>query len=141
MIRPYENADLSGLLETWEAATRIAHPFLSDEFLATERDNIPNQYLPNAETYVFERDDQVVGFIALIANDVGGLFVHPTHQRQSIGKQLLDKACELRDELEVEVFRKNEPAQNFYQEYGFVIEGEKTHKDTGMELVRMRLAR
>ena len=66
MIRPYNDQDLDDLLAAWAAASEVAHPFLSPEFLASERDNIPNLYLPNAETWVYEADGRVVAFIALI---------------------------------------------------------------------------
>jgi putative acetyltransferase len=107
VIRQYEDQDLNDLLTAWAAASEIAHPFLSEEFLASERENIPNLYLPNAETWVFEASGQVVGFIALIGNEVGAIFVHPGHQRMGVGQRLMDKAKELREELEVEVFVKN----------------------------------
>lgn len=42
MIRKYEERDLDSLLATWAAASEIAHPFLTSEFLASERESIPN---------------------------------------------------------------------------------------------------
>lgn len=54
MIRPYEAADLEDLLQTWAAASRTAHPFLSKELRASERENIPKVYLPMAATWVYE---------------------------------------------------------------------------------------
>ena len=37
MIRAYRATDLEGLLESWAAASAVAHPFLSPEFLVQER--------------------------------------------------------------------------------------------------------
>ena len=71
MIRKYEEKDLDDLLNAWAAASEIAHPFLPEEFLASERENIPNLYLPNAETWVLEAERKVVGFIALIGSARG----------------------------------------------------------------------
>lgn len=139
MIRKYEENDLAELLETWAAASAIAHPFLTEEFLASERDNIPNLYLPNAETWVFEADGQVVGFIALIGNEVGAVFVHPNQQRNGVGSALMNKAKQLREELEVEVFVKNTIGRAFYAKYGFESIEEKVHGQTGFDLVRLRL--
>lgn len=127
MIRPYRNEDLEGLLSTWEASSRRAHPFLSEAFLAAERENIPRLYLPNAETWVAEAEGRVIGFVALLGNEVGALFVHPSRHRQGIGGQLLNKARELRGELEVEVFKANSIGCAFYDKCGFTQIDEKVH--------------
>lgn len=137
MIRKYCDEDLDDLLAAWAAASEIAHPFLTKEFLASERENIPNLYLPNAETWVYEDDGRVVGFVALIGNEVGAIFVHPSHQRKGVGQGLMDKAKELREELEVEVFVKNAIGRSFYAKYGFTPIEEKFHEQTGFDLLRL----
>ena len=118
----------------------MAHPFLSPEFLASERENIPNLYLPNAETWVYEADGRVVAFIALIGNEVGAIFVHSDHQRTGIGQVLMDKAKSLREELEVEVFVANSIGRAFYAKYGFKPVEEKVHEPTGQDVLRLRLS-
>jgi len=52
MLRKYQTADLEELLNVWANASALAHPFLSQAFLALERYNIPNLYMPKAETWV-----------------------------------------------------------------------------------------
>ena len=140
MIRKYEERDLDDLLAAWAAASEVAHPFLSPEFLASERENIPNLYLPNAETWVYEADGRVVAFIALIGNEVGAIFVHSDHQRTGIGQVLMDKAKSLREELEVEVFVANSIGRAFYAKYGFKPVEEKVHEPTGQDVLRLRLS-
>lgn len=139
VIRPYQEQDLNALLDTWSAASEIAHPFLSDEFLASERENIPNLYLPNAETWVFEKQGKVVGFIALIGNEVGAIFVHPHHQKSGIGRSLMDHAVERQGTLEVEVFQANLIGRAFYERYGFVMLEQKHHEPTQQQVLRLRL--
>ncbi|MCA9024703.1 MAG: GNAT family N-acetyltransferase [Planctomycetaceae bacterium] len=139
MIRPYTDPDLEDLLDTWEAASAVAHPFLSPEFLDQERVNIPNLYLPNTETWVAEMDDCVVGFVALMGNEVGALFVHPDHHRSGIGHALIEKARKLRGELQVEVFTNNQIGRGFYAKQGFELINVKTHDQTGFEVMRLRL--
>ena len=68
MIRAYAEKDLSDLLKVWYAASQVAHSFLDEVFFEQERRDIPALYLPQAETWVYERDGAVVGFIALIGN-------------------------------------------------------------------------
>jgi putative acetyltransferase len=140
LIRKYEPADLEELLTAWETANAVAHPFLSADFQASERDNIINLYLPNTETWVWEADGRVVGFIALLGNEVGGLFINSAFQRQGIGAALVDHACTLREELEVDVFKKNVIGRAFYEKYGFVPISESVHEASGFETMRLKLA-
>jgi putative acetyltransferase len=138
IIRQYEQRDLNDVLSTWENASRIAHPFLSTEFVEQEYYNIQNVYLPNAETWVVEQDERVIGFIALIGNEIGGLFVQPKFHGSGAGKILTDKAQELRGDLEVEVFKANSIGLKFYSRYGFKLLSEKIHEETGHELLRLK---
>lgn|GEM_PF-252903 len=137
-LRKYESTDLEAVLSSWENATRIAHPFFTEEFLDQERHNIPEMYLPNAETWVAENAQSVVGFFALIGNEVGAIFVDPDFQGQGIGTLLIDKACELRGDLEVEVFAENRVGRPFYEKYGFVPLSESIHEATGKKLLRLQ---
>lgn len=124
----------------WESASRIAHPFLTEEFQQQERHNIPNVYMPVAETWVIEQDGQVIGFVALIGNEVGGLFVKSEFHGTGAGRALMDKAVELRGELEVEVFKANKIGRNFYDKYGFQLLHEAVHESTGNAILRLTLA-
>ena len=137
-IRHYHKADLDRLLYVWESASRLAHPFLSAEFLIQERDNIPNLYLPNADTWVVEVDHTVVGFIALLGNEVGALFVEPLFHGLGLGRALMDKAQQLQGELEVEVFTDNPIGRQFYKAYGFRLMEEKIHPPTGLNVLRLQ---
>ncbi len=53
MIRPYAARDLDELLDVWEQASRLAHPFLDDVFFRRERKAIVDVYLPMTETWVY----------------------------------------------------------------------------------------
>lgn len=77
MIREYRAEDLQDVLAAWAAANAVAHPFLSREFLAKVRHDIAHTYLPNTETWVWETEDRVVGFISMMGNEIGGLFIEP----------------------------------------------------------------
>ncbi len=114
IIRKYNDKDLTEILSAWESASEVAHPFLSQGFLDQERRNIPELYLPNADTWVAEHDGHDVGFIALIGNEVGAIFVSTQFHGKGVGRALMNKAREIRGELVVEVFRKNKIGRNFY---------------------------
>lgn len=139
MIRKYDPDDLAQLLEVWYDASRVAHPFLSTEFVDRERREVAETHLPNAETWVYEEDGSVVGFISLIGDEVGGLFVTSRRHRRGIGRALLDHVRASRDHLEVEVFEANRIGRSFYDAYGFEIVETQRHAETGHKTLRMRL--
>lgn len=139
IIRAYKADDLSDLMDCWEKATRIAHPFFTEEFIDQERDNIPNHYIPNTDNWVAEHEGTVIAFLTLIGNEVGALFVKPEFQSTGAGSALMDKARELHNVLEVEVFKENTIGRAFYKKYGFVLLEEKHHEPTDQPLLRLKL--
>ncbi len=107
MIRRYRDKDSEALIEIWYTASQVATRFLSEEFLAEEREAIRKSYLPSAETWVFETEGTVAGFITLLGNEVGAIFVHPKWQRRGVGRALMDHAIDLRSFLHLDVFKEN----------------------------------
>jgi putative acetyltransferase len=137
-IRKYRNSDLEELLSSWENASKLAHPFLTNDLLESTRKNIPVVLLPKADTWVYEREGVVVGFISLVGNEVAALFVQPAFHGTGAGRALVDKARELHGDLEVEVFEVNSIGLQFYLKYGFVPFLEKNHEITNKKVVRLR---
>jgi putative acetyltransferase len=138
MIRRYTDEDRDGLLAVWYRASVIAHSFLSEEFFETERRQIVEQWLPIAETIVYETGGRVVGFLALIDNQVGAIFVDPDAQRRGIGRALMDAARDSRRFLELDVFEANSNARRFYDAYGFQFVDRHVNEDTGQPELRLR---
>ena len=139
MIRKYAPKDKDALLDVWYESAQVAHPFWAPEMFAHERQAIAEQFLPIAETYVYERTDKVVGFVSLMGNEVGGLFVTPRCHREGIGRALMDWARASRDHLELEVFEANLIGRAFYDRYGFGVIRERVDEATGLRVLRMRL--
>jgi putative acetyltransferase len=138
MIRRYREKDCDAVIAIWLAASRVATPFLGEEFLLAEQATIRDQHLPNAETWVYEEDGAVVGFLALIGHEVGGLFVDMKSQGQGVGRVLMDHARELRGSLYLDVFKDNAVGRRFYDRYGFRFRYEHLHAASGH--VQLRLA-
>ncbi len=86
MIRKYQSEDTDAVVSIWQSAISLAHPFLDDDFVAQEAINLRTLYLPNAETWVVEDNETPVGFIALIGNEIGGLFLDPSFHGQGLGR-------------------------------------------------------
>lgn len=137
IVRKYVDEDADGVIEAWYAASLVATPFLSDEFMSGERGNIRTKWLPMAETWVAEIDGAVAGFISLIGDEVGAIFVHPHYQGRGIGRELMDHAAGLRDQLFLDVFEENSIGRRFYDRYGFQFVSKHLHDDTGFMQLRL----
>ncbi len=137
-IRQYMVSDLDAVLNSWEVATRLAHPFMTDDFIAQEKINVAEIYMPNTDTWVAEFEGEVKGFIALMGNEVGAIFLQPDCHGKGIGKLLMDKAQGLHGDLEVEVFKENSIGRRFYSRYGFELLEEKLHEPTGQQVLRLK---
>lgn len=138
MIREYQTDDIEQLLDVWYKASKIAHPFLTDEFLSLERTQIQYIYIDETETWIYENGDKLIGFISMIENDVAALFVDPDQQRKNIGNFLLNHIKSTREFLTVDVFKENLIGVNFYKKYGFKSVKEKMHVETGNILLEMK---
>ena len=138
MIRKYIENDIEEILEVWYQASRMAHPFLDAEFMGMEKKNIRDVYIPNTSTWVYERDQIILGFISMMGNEVGAIFVRPNSHGNGIGKQLMDFVSDFHEEMEVEVFERNNVGRAFYDKYGFQVIEELIHKDTNNRVLRLR---
>lgn len=141
MIRTFAPSDAEQIMQVWYDASKLAHPFLSDDFLEAEREKIAQEWMPIAETSVCEHEHRVVGFLSLIGNEVGGIFVHPDKQGFGFGRALMDNASALRPILELEVFEANSIGRQFYDRYGFIEIGQNVHEPTQQPTLRLRYER
>ncbi len=137
-LREFKNSDLGSILSVWENASKLAHSFLSEEFFEKERYNIPNIYIPNADTLVAENEGNVIGFISMINNEIGGLFVDPEFHGVGVGTSLVDKVREIHCNLIVEVFEDNTIGRRFYTSYGFKIIDKIFHSESGKTMIIMK---
>jgi 8-oxo-dGTP pyrophosphatase MutT (NUDIX family)/N-acetylglutamate synthase-like GNAT family acetyltransferase len=141
-LRPYDAArDLDRCLAIWRAASEVGHPFLDAATRDADANVIRDIYMPAAEVTVAERDGQVIGFVALLGQLVGGLFVDPAAHRAGAGRALIDDALGRKGRLEVEVYEANRGARAFYAACGFVTASRRERDDHGraLPLIRMTL--
>lgn len=140
MIRAFTATDTDAVMQAWHKASALAHPFLSNDLIAKADALIRNTFLPMAETAVLEQDGQVVGFIALLDHQVGGLFLDPAYHGRGLGKALMDHAAQSHPVLELEVFRDNTIGRRFYATYGFEELEEKIDDFSGLPVLHLRYA-
>ena len=131
-IRKYREDDLNEVMRVWYEASRVGHPFLSDEALRRDRLEIIHKYIPIARQWVGEVDGSIVGFIAMVGNQVGGLFVDPRHHRTGIGTALIEHVRPMFPTLTVTVFKENPNAIRFYEKSGFRLIEERVSEYHGI---------
>ncbi|RHG36608.1 N-acetyltransferase [Fusobacterium varium] len=131
MIRNLKNDDIDIVMELWKDSTIEAQNFIPDSYWLENYDNVKNNYLPNSDTYVYEEDGEIKGFVSLIENIfIGGLFIRVDSQRKKIGSVILDFLKERNDKLQLTVYDKNERAMKFYLKSGFKILNTEIDKKT-----------
>ena len=138
MIRKHKEQDLEQIMNIWYQSSTAAHPFLDKAFVEKVKSDMRNIYIPNSETWVFEQNNLVVGFISMIGNEIGGLFVLPDNQAKGIGTQLVNFIAKETKVLEVEVFEKNTIGRAFYGKYGFNLINEYKHDESGEVVLRLK---
>jgi len=139
MIRKHKEQDLEQIINVWYQSSTLAHPFLNSSFVEKVKSDMTNIYIPNSETWVYEIDNKIVGFISMLDNEIGGLFVLPKNHSKGIGTKLVDFIKKEHLDLEVEVFEKNLIGRKFYDKYGFQRIKKHNHKESGNEVLRLKL--
>ena len=119
MIRQFEKYDIDEVMQIWQNENIKAHKFISEQYWKTNY-NYVKEIIVNAELYVYVLKQQVIGFIGLNNNYIEGIFVDSKHQHNGIGKALLNKVKENRNNLMLKVYQKNTNAIKFYKHNGFI---------------------
>jgi len=137
MIRPFKNTDSEAILTIWYDAQSLAHPFLSKEFVDKVKVMMKDIFIPNSKTWVYEKEGEVIGFVSMMNNEIGGLFVNPNKQSKGIGAALVNYIKTMHDTIEVEVFEKNIIGNSFYNKYGFKRMKSYLHEETNEIVLRL----
>ncbi len=138
MIRKYKESDIENVIKIWYDASALAHPFLKAAFVEKVKRDMRELYLPNALTWVYEEDGEVIGFVSMLENEIGGLFVNPDEHARGIGTVLVNHVRLMHEHLEVEVFENNKIGRAFYNKYGFLSYKESIHEETRQMVLRMK---
>ncbi|MGR5175558.1 N-acetyltransferase [Vibrio parahaemolyticus] len=137
MIREYRSEDRESVLKIWLRASVEAHSFVEPLFWHERLKDMRDQYLPNSETYVYERAGKILGFYSLVDDTLAALFVSPQAQGSGIGMTLLQDAQKRRESLSLSVYKDNCRAIGFYHRCGFAIVNESTDPHTGHRQLTM----
>lgn len=139
MIRKIKEEDITKVMTIWTKGNFKAHYFIDKDYWLLNFNKVKDEYLKQATTYVYEKEDEVRGFISIIEpNYIGALFVHQDYLRQGIGRKLINYCKERYDELTLKVYEKNVGATLFYINMGFINEKVQINEETNQKEYVMR---
>ncbi|WP_076149964.1 N-acetyltransferase [Ligilactobacillus murinus] len=130
MIRKFRTDDLEQVMELWLATNISAHDFISAKYWHANY-ALVKKMLPQANIWVYEKNNEIWGFIGLQDTYIAGIFVADKAQGKGIGSKLLAKAKQQKSQLSLAVYAKNERALNFYQRADFTVVNEQLDETTG----------
>lgn len=139
MIRPFEPDDTDAVIGVWLASTIPGQSFLPEAHWRDLEPVVREVLLPSADTWIFEDRGEVVAFLALLGDLIGGLFTLPDQQGRGRGTALVEHARSMHDPMFVEVFQANDAAVGFYRSLGFVDDERRLDEESGLELLTLRL--
>ena len=137
MLRSFREEEIDILVEIWEKASLVGHPFLSDSFLKEEKWLMKHKFLPGSNTTIFEESGQITGFISTKKNEITGLFVDPGCHRNGIGSKLIEHIKKDTPTLKVEVFENNKIGRSFYTKMGFKEQDQYYHQESKQMMIKM----
>ncbi|AWZ37641.1 N-acetyltransferase [Ligilactobacillus murinus] len=129
MIRKFRTDDLEQVMELWLATNISAHDFISVKYWHANY-ALVKEMLPQANIWVYEKNNEIWGFIGLQDTYIAGIFVADKAQGKGIGSELLAKAKQQKSQLSLAVYAKNERALNFYQRADFTVVNEQLDETT-----------
>lgn len=131
MIKNFKISNMDKIIDIWLAASIEAHDFIEKSFWESKIIDMRELYIPSSETYIYEENKEVKGFISLSGETIAAIFVSPNCQGKGIGSQLIKKAKEVRVKLNLTVYKNNKKAIEFYIKCGFKIVKEQIDQHTG----------
>ncbi|WP_207696282.1 hypothetical protein DOK67_0003003 [Enterococcus sp. DIV0212c] len=110
--------ELEEILNIWLTSNIEAHPFIPENYWQENLNSVREQ-LPQAEIYVYVKNDKIIAFLGMVETYIAGIFVSTPYRSQGIGQQLLQEAKSHYNTLTLSVYAKNQNALHFYQKQGF----------------------
>ena len=139
MIRKFKDSDIAQVLSLWLEVSIKAHDFIDKEFWESKIEDMKEIYIPSGETYVYEENSIIKGFVSLCNDTLAAIFVASDSQGNGIGTELINKAKDIRSSLTLTVYKENLKSVNFYKKNGFKAEKEQLDPHTGHTEIVMKL--
>jgi putative acetyltransferase len=137
MIRKLRTEDIDNAVSIWFEASIKAHNFISEEFWSSQKQNMRELYLPNCESWVYESEGKLIGFVSYYEGSIPAIFVDPDCQSRGVGTQLLNHVKSMYNKLTLTVYVDNESTYRFYQHHGFIDLDKCICEHTGKQQMEM----
>jgi len=150
MIRAYNDDDLEGAVTCFgESVREIGARYYAPEQIAAWAPDSPDMEgwanrLRTGAVFVFDANGAIAGFVRVEDNGfVDLLYVHPTHERRGVGRELLAAACSWAvshgaHRLHSEV---SAAARPLFEAMGFRVESEQCVERRGVRFLNFRMSR
>jgi len=126
IIRDYRPEDFDAVTILWRVAREKSLPEFQrakGHFFYEDRDYFRDHMLLENQVFVVESAEVPVAFMAMRAEFIDHLYVHPDFQNRGIGKMLLDYARQLSPgHVWLYTLQINMNARAFYEKNGFTAE-------------------
>lgn len=119
MIRKFRNEDLEQIMQLWLQSNIQAHGFIEKTYWKSHYSEV-RKMMPEAEIYVFDCEDGILGFLGLQEDYIAGIFVGENNRGRGIGKHLLQCAKQNRDSLSLHVYLKMNVPCGFIRRKDFI---------------------
>lgn len=122
MIRKMNYNDIESVIDIWHKVIVSSHLFIDHVYWDNAKDQIKTKYLVDSETYVYEKNNTILGFISIWSEDtIGMIFVAKDYQNKKIGSEMINFAKKKYPKLAFSIFKKNEAANKFAKKNNFKI--------------------
>jgi putative acetyltransferase len=140
-LRPYAPADEAAAIELWRRTWSETYPDI-DFHARVEwwRKRWREELLTTATVVVAEREGALVGFVTVDSNTayLDQIVVAPEAWRSGVAEALLQQARALSPAgLALHVNKDNARAIRFYENHGFVIQGDDVNPKSGRAIYKM----
>jgi putative acetyltransferase len=126
LIRDYRPEDFDAVTILWRISREKSLPEFQrakGHFFYEDQDYFRDHVLKENKVWVVEMGQRPVAFIAMRADFIDHLYIHPDYQNRGIGKALLEHARQISPEhLWLYTLQINRNARAFYEKNGFTAE-------------------
>ena len=130
-IKKISDANIQEIVDIWYETSIQSHYFIPNDYWKVNKSLMKEKYIPMSETYVATDGKILLGFVSMIDEYLAAIFVRTEYQNEGAGSQLLDYIKDIRDRIQLKVYKKNEKGIKFYKNKGFIVVSTSIDKETG----------